>query len=211
MRNLIFTIVGSSNAVGLQNVFPKHPIFTNNNVKLINRSRRGMNAKGKKSKRSFLKYNFVNKPNQFYVLFLGPNGFRHRHLNPFLSTYLKNINTVTQTVVARKLVVILPMPRGHFHLHAEQMKAVKEFGLKLIALGIHVINPYLHLPRRLRHAHSLFGKKDLKRKKYVHYSHKVRGKVYHLLGDKLREIVLNHRKPDSITTPTQNLAITSAF
>ena len=91
------------------------------------------------------------------------------------------------------------------------MNAVKEFGLRLVSLGIHVINPYLHLPHKLRYMESLFGKKDLKKKKYVQLPHKVRSKIYYLIGDEIKEIVGDIREPDHMTKQIQTLAITSNF
>ena len=209
MENYNFTLIGSSNAIGLQHTNPKHPIFQGNGITFINKSKRGMNAKGVQSKKSFLHYNFKNRSKQYYIICLGPNGFRFRKYDGFLKTYLKNIKTLLQCIPAENLVIILPLPRGHFGLHKQQMKKVKEFGYDIVRLGIHIIHPYQHLPRRLKHTKSLFGKKDLKKKKYVHFSSKIRSKIYYLIGDKVREIVANIKEPDTVTRQIGSLAITS--
>lgn len=211
MTPIKFTIIGSSNAIGLESTSPKHPIFIKTGVTLSNKSVRGMNVKGKQSKKSFLKHKFASRPRQFYILFLGPNGFRHRNFNRFLDTYSQNIRILIQSVPAKQLVVVLPLPRGHLGLHRKQMSATKEFGAQLVNLGIHVVNPYMHLPHRLRHIKYLFGKKDLKKKKYVHFSQVVRNKIYYLIGDKVRDIVNSIRTPDIVTNKMQNLDIQSTF
>ena len=210
MKNYIFTIVGSSNAIGIQHTNPKHPIFQRNGITLRNKSKRGMNAKGVLSKKSFLKHNFKHSRNHYYAIYLGPNGFHYRKYDRFLSMYLNNIQTLLRTIPPENLIIVLPLPRGHFGLHKAQMNKVKEFGYNLANLGIHIIHPYQHLPRRLKHSKSLFGKKDLKKKKYVHFSSKIRSKIYYLIGDKVKEIVTNVREPDTVTRQIGSLAITSA-
>ena len=211
MTRLKFTIIGSSNAIGLESTSPKHPIFIKNGVTLLNKSVRGLNTKGKQSKKSFLKYKFVSRPRQFYILFLGPNGFRYRNFNKFLRTYLQNIRTLTQSVPAKRLIVVLPLPRGHLGLHKRQMLSTKDFGTQLINLGLHVVNPYMLLPHRLRHIKYLFGKKDLKKRKYVHFSQTVRNKIYYSIGDKIRDITNSIRAPESVTNRMQSLDIHSTF
>ena len=211
MTHIKFTIIGSSNAIGLESTSPKHPILVKNGVTLLNKSIRGMNIKGKQSKKSFLKHKFASRPSQYYILFLGPNGFRYRNFNNFLNTYLHNIRSLTQSVPAERLVVILPLPRGHLGLHKKQMASTKEFGTQLVNLGIHVINPYMHLPYRLRHIKYLFGKKDLKKRKYVHFSQTIRSKIYYLMGDKIRDIVNSIERPDIVTNRMQTLDIQSTF
>ena len=109
-----------------------------------------MNTKGVKSKKSCLKHKFTNNPRNYYALFFGPNGYRYRKVDNLLSTYFKSIRILIQTVPVGNLVIVMPMPRGHFGPHKKQMNAAKEFGLQLVSLGIQVSNPYLHLPHKLR-------------------------------------------------------------
>ena len=190
-------VIGSSNAVNIQTGNPTDNILKQ--TKLLNKALPGAEV-NIKSKKSILQQLPEHDPLLQLVIWVGSNGVENSKFNIMVLQYHRMILQIFKKgFTANQINIILPMVRGSsIGLHWKQLFFIDVLSYRLQKYGIDTYNIYDMLPLDCRTVEKLFGQKDLKSKRYVHYSKEVRQVIHNILAKIIKQKCMSILNIDEI-------------
>ena len=172
-------LIGSSNAIGVVK-----SNYEKGNV--VDKSKRGLSVVTNSSM-SYL--NFVPKHSSRIrlILVIGSNEFNNNEYSLFKTKYVESLCELFKSGYHNhQILVVLPMVRGSdVSLHSTQLRKMRELKIGLKFLKVASVCWDDLLPKGFNRKRSLFGKRDMQLKKFVHYSEKVKN----VLADFIEKVV----------------------
>ena len=174
-------LIGSSNAINLQSGDPTDPIMKQ--ITFVNNSIGGAEV-NINSPKSIL--NQLPKYDQdlHLIICVGSNGVENHKYNILILQYHRMILKILRKgFKANQIDVLLPMVRGkEMGYHWKQLFFVDILENRLKKYGIGTHNIYDSLPLEYTQINELFGVKDLRQKKYIHYSKAIRQYTHEIIA-----------------------------
>ena len=157
-------LIGSSNAIGLLKM-------ASATGKVVDLAIRGLSAVPKATS-SYLNIVPNHSSEARVIIVVGSNGHEVDNYEKFAKNYVKSLCELFQKGYKNhQVLAVLPMVRGEDHsLYEPQLKRMRELKIQLKFLGVASVCWDDILPEGFDREAKTFGKKDLKAKRFVHYS-----------------------------------------
>jgi hypothetical protein len=173
--NRIF-LIGSSNATEIiRGPIIQDGIGRENEYDVMCITQGGLSI-NKHSEKSYLRHIPSPSEDVRLIIVVGSNEYENHEYDSFKTNYVRSLMHLFKLGFHNhQIFAILPMIRGkEISLHEEQIKRMKElhFGLKFLGIASKCWHDLL--PADFKSKRKIFGKNDLKKGQYVHYSPKAR-------------------------------------
>ena len=178
----IFVIVGSSNAQGIEEGENRNKIFSS--ATIINLARPGANVFFNE-KSSILHQVPAARKNFELIIFVGANTYKNDEYKPFTLQYRVIINRLIKLKWSKEqLNIVLPLVRGNdIFQNMKQHREIKKLKHWLDSKGILAVDVYDKLTPEQKLPEQLFGKKDQRSNKGVHYSSQTRAVIHSTIAN----------------------------
>ena len=139
--------------------------------KVVDLAIRGLSAVPKATS-SYLNFVPNHSSEARIILVVGSNGHEVDDYEKFAENYVKSLcELFKKGYTNHQVLAVLPMVRGGDHsLYGPQLKRMRELKTQLSFLGVASVCWDNLLPKGFEREAKTFGKKDLRERRFVHYS-----------------------------------------